>query len=48
MRFDVNKLTNEKTAYNYKEEFGKQLKELDIHKYDLITDYLKIEDIIIE
>ena len=48
IRFDVNKLTNGKTADNYKDELEKQLKELDIHKYDLTTSYKKIEDIIID
>ena len=47
IRFDVNKLTNGKTADNYKNELEKQLKELDIHKFDLTTYYNKIEDIII-
>ena len=48
IRFDVNKLTNGKTADNYKDELEKQLKELDIHKYDLTTSYKKIEDISID
>ena len=48
IRFDLNKLTNGKTADNYKDELEKQLKELDIHKYDLTTSYNKIEDIIID
>ena len=48
IRFDVNKLTNGKTAYNYKNELEKQLKELDIHKFDITTSYTKIEDIIID
>ena len=48
IRFDVNKLTNGKTADNYKDELEKQLKELDIHKYDLTTSYKKIEDILID
>ena len=48
IRFDVNKLTNGKTADNYKDELEKQLKELDIHKYDLTTYYKKLEDIIID
>ena len=48
IRFDVNKLTNVKTEDNYKEELEKQLKELNIRKYDLITSYKKIEDIIID
>ena len=47
IRFDVIKLTNVKTVDNYKEELGKQLKELYIHKYDLTTSYKKIEYIII-
>ena len=48
IRFDVNKLTNGETEYNYKDELGKKLKELDIHKYDLTKFYKKIEDIIID
>ena len=39
IRFDVK---NGKTADNYKYELGKQLKELDIHKYNLTTSYKKI------
>ena len=46
IRFDVNKLTNGKTADNYKDELEKQLKKLDIHKFDLTASYKKIEDII--
>ena len=48
IRFDVNNLTNGKTADNYKDELEKLLKELDIHKFDLTTSYKKIEDIIID
>ena len=48
IRFDVNKLTNGKTAYNYKDELEKHLKELYIHKFDLTTSYKKIEDKIID
>ena len=48
IRFDVNNLTNGKTADSYKNELEKQLKELDIHKFDLTTSYKKIEDIIID
>ena len=42
IRFDVNNLTHGKTADNYKDELEKQLKELDIHKYDLTTSYKKM------
>ena len=42
IRFDVNNLTNGKTADNYKYELKKQLKELDIHNYDPTTSYKKI------
>ena len=31
IRFEVNMLTNGNTADNFKDEFGKQLKELDIN-----------------
>ena len=48
IRFDINKLTNGKTADNYKVELEKQLKELDINKFDLTKSYKKIEDIIID
>ena len=46
--YNVNKFTNGKTADNYKDELGKQLKELDIHTFDLTTSYKKIEDRIID
>ena len=48
IRFDINIHTNGNTSDNYKDELGKQLKELDIHKYYLTTSYKKIEDIIID
>ena len=47
IRFDVKKLTNGNTGDNYKDELEKQLKELDIYKFDLTTSYKKIEDTII-
>ena len=43
IRFDFNKLTNGKTADNYKDELEKQLKELDIHKFDLTTSIRKLK-----
>ena len=48
IRFDVNNLTNGKTADNYNDELGKHLKDLDIHKYYLTTSYKKIKYIIID